>query len=292
VTAPTLEAYAEALRAARPEVERWRQDRVGPLTITNVEARSGDVLVTMQYRHYPHTLVHALNLDSVLLYGGDLPTEEAPVEMWAAEALDHLAFLVRDGGLTSTRRRAFGDAVEIDEPQEPSHDFVAGHFLADDYAIWQDAAQWADPLIPPRPIKAWRTDGSLITWNTVHLEHRYPLPVLGHAATRWRSDGVAELAFLTVATGLPDLVPIMLAADAALSAAFEGAHTVVSELDRPDLAMLGFREIAGAWHVDTRFLDVDHAAIGQRVSSVAHWDHPKHLRDAITEASKHQYFAG
>ena len=289
---PTLDDYAEALRVVRPNVGHWQEYRVGPMTITKVEARATDLLVTMQFRSYPHTVVHALDLDSVLLYGGDLPKEEASVEMWAEEALDHLVFLVRDGGLTSTRRRPFGDAVEIDETEEADHDFVAGHFRADDNEAWRDAAQWADPIIPPVPIETWREDNSLITWNTVHLEHQYPLPVIGHAATRWRSEGVADLAFLTVASGLPDIVPVLLAADAALAAAYEGANTVVSDLDRPELALLGFHEADGTWQVDTKFLDVDYAAIAELVSSIAHWQYPQHLRRAITEASKGTYFAG
>lgn len=288
---PSIADYAEALRHVRADHRRPHGSGVGPTTITGVETRETDLLVTLEWRQYPHTLAHALDLDAVLIMGGDLPRLEATVEMWAAEAWEELAWIPHLS-LLDTRRRPRGDTVEIVLTEETDPRFHAGHRMANDTTSWRRAAEFSWPSIPPGPIDAWRTDGSLIAWSIANLEHRYPLPDIGHAATRWRTDGVADLAYLETAPGLPTIVRLVLAADAVLTAAGEGARTVVSDLDLPELALLGFVRSDGVLQIDTKFLDIDHPAIAELVASTSQWRYPDHIQDAIDEASQWTYFAG
>jgi hypothetical protein len=290
VAQPSIAEYAEALAHVRVDDRRPRAFDVAA-TITDIEARETDLLVTLAWRRHPHSLAHALDLDAVLIWGGDLPRLEATVEMWAEEAWEDLAWLPYLS-LLETRRTPLGDAVEIVVTEELDPRFHAGHRMADDTTSWREAAELAWPSVPPEPIAAWRTDGSLIAWSLVSLAHRYPLPDIGHAATRWRTDGVADLAYLETASDVPATARLVLAADALLTAAGEGAHTIVSDLDLPELAMLGFVRVDGTFHVDTKFLDIDYSAIADLVSATSDWRYPGHLQDAITEASSWTYFAG
>jgi len=291
VSQPSLAEYAEALAHVRPDDREPRSFDAGSTSITAIEPRESDLLVTLAWRRYPHTLAHALDLDAVLIWGGDLPRLEATVEMWAEAAWEELEW-VPYLSLLETRRTPLGEAVEIVVTEEADPRFHAGHRMADDATSWREAAEFTWPSVPPGPIDAWRTDGSLIAWSFVNLAHRYPLPDIGHAATRWRADGVADLSYLETPPDLPPTARLVLAADAVLTAAGEGARTVVSDLDLPELAMLGFQRVDGVVQVDTTFLDIDHAAIGDLVSSTSDWEYPEHIQDAITEASGWTYFAG
>ncbi len=287
---PSTAEYAEALAHVRVDDSYPRAFDVAA-TITGIEARQTDLLVTLAWRHYPHKLAHALDLDAVLIWGGDLPRLEATVEMWAQEAWEQLAWLPY-WSLLETRRTPLGAAVEIVVTEELDPRFLASHRMADDAPSWREAAEFSWPSVPPEPIAAWRTDGSLIAWSLVNLEHRYPLPDIGNAATRWRAEGVADLAYLETAPDLPMTARLVLAADAMLTAAGEGAHMIVSDLDLPELAMLGFVRVNGAFQVDTKFLDINYSAIADLASSTSDWRYPDHLQDAITEASSRTYFAG
>ena len=82
---PSIAEYAEALANVRTDDSQPRAFDV-PATITGIEARETDLLVTLAWRRCPHSLAHALDLDAVLIWGGDLPRQEATVEMWAEEA--------------------------------------------------------------------------------------------------------------------------------------------------------------------------------------------------------------
>lgn len=288
---PSIADYAEALGHAGADHRLPRGFGAGPTTITGIEARETDLLVTLAWRQYPHTLAHALDLDAVLIWGGDLPRPEATVEMWAEEAWEELASIPHLS-LLETRRRPRGDTVEIVVTEEIDPRFSSGHRMASDTTSWREAAELSWPSLPPEPIDAWRSDGSLIAWSIANLAHRYPLPDIGHAATRWRTDGVADLAYLETASGLPTTVRLALAADAVQTAAGEGARTVVSELDLPELAMLGFVRVDGVLQVDTKFLGIDYSAIAELVSSTSKWRYPDHIQDAIEEASRWKYFAG
>lgn len=288
---PSIAEYAEALANVRPDHRQPRRFDIGSTTITGIEARDTDLLVTLAWRQYPHTLAHALDLDAVLIMGGDLPRLEATVEMWAEEAWEELVWIPQLG-LLETRRRPRGDTVEIVVTEEVDPRFFAGHRMADDTTGWREAADLSWPSIPPAPIDAWRSDGSLIAWSIVNLAHRYPLPDIGHAATRWRAEGVADLAYLESASDLPTTARLVLAADAVQTAAGEGARTVVSDLDLPELAMLGFVRVDGDLQVDTKFLEIDYSTIADVVSSTSTWRYPDHIQDAINEASGWTYFAG
>jgi len=286
-----MEVLAKALRREPTGSSPWATRQRRNLTVLDVVARESDLLVTFRWREHPYRLVHALDPKNVMLEGGDLDLEDASPNYWAAEARDELDWVGKCDPLRS-RRGAAGDAVEIIEHEPADDRFYTSHKsfseVPDD---WSFVSNGGGPGKPPPSVAEAERDGSLVGWHLVRMEHRYPLPYLGQVATRWEAPGVANVYFIEVTDDMPEILPYVLISSAMQFAASRGASKLVTEIDVPNLNLLGFHEVMSRWETDSRFLDVDSDAL-DALASRSEWTYPEPLKKAIKRASKTIYVAG
>lgn len=287
----TVQDYAGAVPIGRVEEPDFLR-RIADVNIRSVECRGDQVVATMLWNQYVHPMCFALLPQDVLLWGGDLPLEEATLEHWASEAVSDFVYGA-ELPLLSSRRTSNGHVIEVTEAEPIDLRYVGGHVTgAAGPSKWREISQYADPRVPPPVVEQWRSDGDLVSWHYVSLNHEHVLPVFGHGATRWVSEGVASFDYLNLSPGLPDTFGVLTIADAIHRAAAQGAHTIISTIEVPGIELLGFRNDDGALKIDNRFLDIDYDALADFVSETAGWTPPVYVQSAITCANNATYYAG
>lgn len=262
------------------------------VTIQHVEARGDQVVATMLWNEFAHPVSHALRPDDVLLWGGDLPIEEASLAHWAEEAVVEFA-CAPELSLMESRRTSNGHVIELAEAEPLDSRYTGGHVLGtSEIDEWQKLAQYADPVLPPPVVRQWRADGTLLSWHYLSLTHRHSLPVFGHGAIRWVSEGVASFDYLELLPGLPETFGVLTVAEAIHRAASTGADTIICTVDIPGIELLGFRGAKGRLEVDNRFLNIDYDGLTAFVSGTSNWTPPVDIQNAISQADQATYYAG
>lgn len=287
----TIEDYADAVPLGRINLHPTRRvpDQVD---IISVETRGSRIVATMRWDEYSHTLIYALDPDDVMIMGGNVAKEDTALATWAEESLIEFVYAAQLS-LTESRRIARDEGIEILDHEPLDERFVVRHLLPSDWPErWAEASRYSKPIIPPPDVDRWRADGSLIAWHFVTLEHNHVLPTFGHAATRWKADGIASLDLLVLNPGLPATFGLLTVAAAIHRAAAHGAHTIECRIDLPNLHLLGFQQIGGVMQVDSRFLDIDYPALERFVESTAGWTPPPDIQQAMTAADNATYYAG
>ena len=287
----TVQDYASAVPLGRVEAPEYVR-RLADVNIQRVDVRGPFVVATMLWNEYKHPLCYALRPEDVLLWGGDLPLGEATLDHWAEEAV---VDFVRGAELPlmASRRTSNGHVIEVTEAEPMDPRYSGGHLLGTaEPTAWQELSEYADPKVPPPTVEQWRSDGSLVSWHYVSLNHGHVLPVFGHGAARWVSNGVASFDYLDLSPGLPETFGVLTVADAIHRAAARGAHTITCTIDVPGIELLGFRDKNGSLEVDNQFLDIDYDGLATLVSQTTGWIPPVYVQSAITRADSATYYAG
>lgn len=287
----TVQDYASAVPLG-PVADPNDMLQGAEVSIQQVEVRDDHVVATMLWEKYAHPVCHALLPEDVLLWGGDLPIEEATLDHWAEEAVVNFAWAAALP-LTSSLRTWTGQAIELTEVEEIDPRYVGSHLRAAARpSAWREVAQYADSRMPPTGVEEWRSNGSLISWHTVSLTHKRVLPVYGNGAARWVAEGVASFDHLELSPGLPETFGLLTLADAVLCAAAEGAHTIISSIDVAGLQLLGFRNVGGSWEIDNRFLEIDYDGLATFASRTKDWTPPVFIQSDVERANRASYYAG
>jgi hypothetical protein len=287
----TARDYADAIPLG-PVADPHNMLDGAEVNIQRVEVRGPHVVATMQWEKYSHPVCHALLPEEILLWGGDLPIDEATLEHWVQEAVVNFACAAALP-LMSSHRTWNGDSIELTEAEAIDRRYVGGYLRGTARPEqWREITQYADPRVPPPTVEQWKADGSLISWHYVTLEHNRVLPVYGHGAVRWVADGVASFDYLELSPGLPETFGLMTIADAVHRAAAEGAHTITSSLEVPGLELLGFRDGTSSLKIDNRFLDIDYDGLMSFVSRTSSWAPPVYVQKDIERTSRATYHAG
>lgn len=287
----TVQDYASAVPLGRVELPDYF--RIAPdVTIQHVEARGDHVVATMLWDDYAHPVCHALLPEDVLLWGGDLPIDEASLDHWAKEAVVEFA-CAPELSLMESRRTSNGRVIELTEAEPMDPRYSGGHLMGTcETEEWQKLAQYADPAVPPPTVQEWRANGTLLAWHYLSLQHDRVLPVFGHGAIRWVSDGVASFDYLELLPGLPETFGVLTVAEAIHRAASAGAHTIICTVDVPGIELLGFQGEESCWEIDNRFVDIDYGGLTTFVSQTSNWTPLIDIQNAITRADQATYYAG
>ena len=289
--ARTVEDYARAVPLG-PVLEPAYLRGLVDVDIRDVTSRGPHVVATMRWNRYPHEVSHAVLPDDVAVQGGHVPNEEATLAEWAAEVVTDFA-RGADLPLISSRRTRNGQAIELTETEPVDPRYVGKHLLGSAPASeWQEVAQYADPVVPPLVVDRLRSEGTLVSWHYVSLQNTHVLPVYGHGASRWVSDGVASVDLIDLHPDLPETSGVLTVAELAHRAAAEGADTIMCTVDVPGLELLGFRRDGATMQIDNRFLDIDYDGMSAFVLRTATWVPPVGMRQDITRADEATYFAG
>lgn len=287
----TMQDYASAVPLG-PVVGPDYVLGIADVNIQQVEVRGPYVVATMLWNEYAHPVCHALLPEDVLLWGGDLPLEEATLDHWAEEAVANFVWGA-ELPLMSSRRTWNGHSIELIDAEPIDPRYVGGHLCGTARPDeWHEIAQYADPKVPPSTVEQWKSEGSLISWHYVSLWHDRGLPVYGHGAARWVANGVASFDYLDLSPGLPETFGLLTIADAIHRAAAEGAHTIISSIDVPGVELLGFRNAGDSLEVNNRLLDIDYDGLATFVSRTSDWTPPVSVQSDIARADSATYYAG
>ena len=235
--------------------------RADDTTIVDVSARPDDVLVRFRWMDYPHVLAYALTPECTYM-----PVETA--SDWAAQARLLLEEELGTGLVARAVRRPRDGFIELTAQNLPED----RRFYSDAVGPGPDPAWEAvrylerdgfDTTVP----RARRSGGILISWHRSCVNDEHGSPFVGHATITRVDPSTARLEQCETSAGTPETVALDLCLRAAHSASWTGVTTVVTDLDRPVLDIVGFETRSGRRELDTTFLSTDHAAATQLLES-------------------------
>ena len=120
-------------------------------------------------------------------------------------------------------------------------------------------------------VRALHADRTLISWHRAYLNNRSGSPYVGHAAVVGVDAETARIEFCDVRPDVPVTVTLELCRLAAHQASWHGARRVLTDVNDPALAVLGFRRTGRTAELDTQFLHVDHFAAAQLMAQTGTW---------------------
>ncbi len=263
-TAEMAQAIRRIGRFEKPTAPNLERE----IGVRDVTAREDDVLVTFRWKRYPWLLA--------IGFGPESEYDEYPdtVDAWASDALTYLAELTGTGIVVGAARKIReGGVIELLERQAWDRRFYLS-IVPPDGEAWGALKFFERDGFDTTRVQELRASGDLISWNRVYVNNSTGSPYVGHAAVVRVSDTRAEIDFCETVPGLPVTVGLNLCEVLAHEAAWTGITEVVTDIDRPELDLLGFKPEGERRVLTTDFLAVDHAEIARLIASSDDWVPP------------------
>lgn len=284
----TLSECAEALPLGPIEVVYDSQ--TVDIDVVRVTVSADRVWIYLRYEQDPNLIAYALDPDEFEVNGGSSTRENVPVSVWADEALRHVLYVV-SASLIETRRSKTGDAIEIVLSETSDPRFGTGFVRGTEGAkTWTELKQFA--IQPPDLLSRWRASGDLVAWHYFRILDDRLLPIMGHAAARWLTVHVASLDYLELDPDLPPSFRLLAIAEVVREAVAQGAHSIVSTLEVPELEILGFHDVNGVSQAEGSLTKIDYSAVEDIIQSAARWRPSERLQAIIEKAHDDAYLLG
>lgn len=256
----------ERLRGMYPPGTRLGDD----CAVVEVRDAPGEVVLLVRWQRDPRLYGIPIPLGDISrdFYYTDYPVASA------AEWLDSvglgLMIQMDTGFRAGARRTAVDDYLELraDGGWPVDERFYYDVVEPTDPYSWERVPFVAAAGLDPTAAVASRGTGRLIAWVTGYENNSTGEPYVAQAVVSWTGETTAHLEHVEVADGVPVTLVVDLAHLASHAAASAGALSVTTDLDAPELAVVGFRVgLGGRREVDTSFLKEDPAGAARLLES-------------------------